>query len=276
MRVEAQLVGVVEYPVVGVGVGPEEAIYVLQSSGRLASGFRISCFGDEWNWDCVIEESLTGLHLVQPLPNGFLLAHCRQSGSLDNARVYDADGKFVRGLNLGDGINDIQATSSGAIWVSYFDEGVFGSGIGAAGLVRFDDQGNPLYRFQPTAEIDWICDCYALNVESDDTVWLCYYTEFPLVRLRNGVVDGVWQPGIRGANAFAIRANRVVIHAGYGANDWRVLDLDVSGVVIAFESVEFLNEHKIPIPAKCAYSRGRLIWFVEGSKVYRVDTTQIR
>ena len=32
-----------------------------------------------------------------------------------------------------------------------------------------------------------ICDCYAVNVASDEDVWCYYYAEFPLVHLRSRV-----------------------------------------------------------------------------------------
>lgn len=38
----------------------------------------------------------------------------------------------------GDASGDLQTTQDGLIWVSYFDEGVFGGGIGRQGLVCYD------------------------------------------------------------------------------------------------------------------------------------------
>jgi hypothetical protein len=34
---------------------------------------------------------------------------------------------------------------------------------------------------------DAISDCYALNVD-DTSAWACYYSDFPVVRIRDGVV----------------------------------------------------------------------------------------
>ena len=61
--------------------------------------------------------------------------------------VVDAAGSVVAEGTLGDGINHLLTTPSGAIWVGYFDEGVFGSfgwggpgppPIGQPGIVQFD------------------------------------------------------------------------------------------------------------------------------------------
>src|SRR3954463_6445366 len=65
---------------------------------------------------------------VQPLPGGeFLVATPRTGGMASpNARVIDAPGLTVRELLFGDGIKDVQTSALGEIWVSYFDEGVYG------------------------------------------------------------------------------------------------------------------------------------------------------
>jgi len=86
--------------------------------------------------------------------------------------VYDEDGLLVREFLLGDGIQDVQATEDGKIWVSYFDEGVYGnfgwgnpggpSPIGASGLIRFDRAGAIEWEFDPPANVEPIDDCYAL------------------------------------------------------------------------------------------------------------------
>src|SRR5919204_7050215 len=143
--------------------------------------------------DVVIEGERFNIHDVQPLVDELLLvcarSHYRGPDDFEkNGRVYTRHGKFSREVLLGDGIQSVQTTPGGIIWTSYFDEGVFGNygwdnPVGASGLVAWDSAGNKLYEFQPGAGLDAICDCYALNVESEDDVWLYYYTEFPLVRL---------------------------------------------------------------------------------------------
>lgn len=131
---------------------------------------------------------------VQPLPNEEILivgARCRYGSDGNhekNATVYDPDGTIRRQFVLGDGINGVQTTTDGMIWVSYFDEGVCGNlgwdkPIGAAGLVCFDSTGQIAWEFQPPAGVDVITDCYAFNV-AKDSVWACYYTRIPCCKNR--------------------------------------------------------------------------------------------
>lgn len=121
---------------------------------------------------------------VQRFEDGWLLGEARGGYTA----VHDASGRFTRKvLDLGDASEDLQTTAKGHIWVSYFDEGVFGSGIGASGLICFDSTGTPVFKYSDLAEnhqVPYIDDCYALNVINDDEVWLCYYADFPLVCLR--------------------------------------------------------------------------------------------
>ena len=58
------------------------------------------------------------------------------------------------------------------------------------------------YEFQPEGELNWICDCYALNVASEQDVWLHYYTQFPLVLLHDRKIRSAWQMPVRGSDAF--------------------------------------------------------------------------
>lgn len=56
-------------------------------------------------------------------------------------------------------------------------------------------------------------DCYALNVDGD-TAWTCFYTEWPVVRIRDGRVTG-WRNEIRSATALAVRGSRLAFYGGY-------------------------------------------------------------
>ena len=127
--------------------------------------------------------------------------------------IYDQSGHFVRSIDLGDGIEDIQASSDGHIWVSYFDEGVFGGGIGKYGAVCFDVHGNPQFKYSEYAEhqgLPFISDCYAMNVSGAGDVWLNYYTDFPLVHLRKFVLEDVCEAFGTTGKGFAVRDEDVV------------------------------------------------------------------
>ncbi|EFL05446.1 predicted protein [Streptomyces sp. AA4] len=114
---------------------------------------------------------------------------------------------------------------AGEIWVGYFDEGVLGSRgwgedgaappVGRSGLVRFSADLTEDWRYPWSARMSWghILDCYALNVDGD-TAWTCFYTEWPVVRIRDGRVTG-WRNEIRSATALAVRGSRLAFYGGY-------------------------------------------------------------
>ena len=139
---------------------------------------------------------------VQPMPGGRFLvagARCRwrPDGPDCNAVLYDADGQVVSEHVLGDGIGHVLATSTP---------------VGAYGIVRFSSDLDPDWHYPKYTEIgpwDAIGDCYALNVD-DTSAWACYYSDFPVVRIRDGAVTG-WHNDIKGASALAVAGSRVAL-----------------------------------------------------------------
>ena len=153
-------------------------------------------------------QGISSFH-IQRFGGGWMLGERRGGRTL----VYDRHGTLTDTLDLGDASQDLQTTQNGKIWASYFDEGVFGDGISTQGVVCFDGTGSPVFRFAEFAErcgLPMICDCYAMNVASEDEVWLSYYTDFPLVRLRDLALERVWQPFHPMGDAFAVRGAEVL------------------------------------------------------------------
>ena len=130
------------------------------------------------------------------------------------ADVYDAVGRPLRALDLGDASQDVQTTPSGKIWVSYFDEGVYGGGLGSQhGIVCFNSSGNLLFKYFDFAEeneLPFIDDCYAMNVVSEDEVWLSYYSAFPLVSIRRFQLQRAWRDFGCMDRAFALFEGAVI------------------------------------------------------------------
>ena len=122
-----------------------------------------------------------------------------------NAKVFARDGALKREFLLGDGIRDVQATTDGRIWVSYFDEGIFGGSvmgepIGKPGLILWDRFGSRIFAYSPPQELGLygqMTECYGLNAVSDKDAW-CYYLDmapsgtFPLISIREGHVVSIW------------------------------------------------------------------------------------
>ena len=145
----------------------------------------------------------------------------RAKGETDrNAHVFSLDGTPIRSFHAGDGIEEVQTTEAGDIWVSYFDEGVFGdTPLGGSGLACLDSAGRVEFKFNDLAlagSVPDIADCYAFNVCSDQEVWACYYTDFPLVRLVDRQVARIWaKVGVTGSHAFAVLGQRVLFAGTY-------------------------------------------------------------
>ena len=74
------------------------------------------------------------------------------------------------------------------------NEGVFGNGIGREGLICFDSAGAQVFKYAEFAEkheLPFISDCYSLNVVGS-SVYVSYYTDFPLVWLSDFKIKRVW------------------------------------------------------------------------------------
>ncbi|MEU7476597.1 hypothetical protein AB0A63_11485 [Lentzea sp. NPDC042327] len=211
--------------------------------------------------DQVLTVRLAGLKVdfpsVQPLPGGRFLvvgARCRwrKNDPERNAFVYDATGAVEAAHTFGDGIEHVQATRDGEVWVAYFDEGVYGNfgwgeadspaPVGSCGLIRFSADLTRQWRYPSHWEDEWgaISDCYALNV-GDSAAWACYYTDFPVVRIDDAVSG--WHNEVRGAKALAVAGDRIALYGGYGPDRHRL----VVGV-LANGRVEVTGKFRLVLP----------------------------
>ncbi len=219
------------------------------------------------------------IHHIQPLSKNRLLLVCarsrwRSGTDFDcNGRIYGADGVFQKEILLGDGIQDVQVTTHGKIWTSYFDEGVFGNygwndPVGSSGLIAWKANGEKVYEYSPMHGLDVICDCYALNVESDNTTWCYYLDEFPLVKIKDGKEVGYWTIPIRGSDAFAIYRNFALFRGGYNDSDHlyliQLLENNVAKVV---KKISLENVSKVDSVS----ARGDSLLILSGKFVYRVS-----
>ncbi len=234
---------------------------------------------------------LAGLTLahpvVQPLPHGRVLvvgARCRwrADGPDRNAVVYDSTGRVEARATLGDGIEHVFATTSGQVWVGYFDEGVYGNygwgsangaePVGSSGLVRFSPDLEPEWRFPSHVDNQWgaISDCYALNV-TDDAAWTCYYTGFPIVQIQNGPITG-WRNQVDGAKALVVSGTRVGLLGGYGPHHDRLVVGDLADAQMrAAGEYRLVLPDGAPLPDRVtAIGRGSVLHLVTADMWYRL------
>jgi hypothetical protein len=113
----------------------------------------------------------------------FVIANPRTESNEHNIFIFNLSGVKLGSFNGGDGIQDLEVSKKG-IWISYFDEGVFGRGISSEGLVLVSSTGTVLFRFHSDLiSGPGISDCYAICKGKGDSLWLFPYTDFPLVQV---------------------------------------------------------------------------------------------
>jgi hypothetical protein len=167
--------------------------------------------------------------LVDAFPDGRILvagARCgwRSEDDYDlNGAVIQPDVGQITRILLGDGISSMQIDCLGRIWVSYFDEGVFGnfgwggrSGpapVGSAGIACFSASGEKIWGF-PQNAIYAISDCYALNVSGADAA-IYFYTDFPICKISGDYELTYWKTRLAGCHAFAMSEAEVLLSGQY-------------------------------------------------------------
>jgi len=161
--------------------------------------------------------------VVDRMPDGrWVVASSRSESGEENGRIYRPDGGEERALVLGDAIEHLLCAPDGSLWVGYFDEGVFGGShrngsrpVSSGGIVRFDERGAALWSFNEQSRGKRLVDdCYAMTL-SGNTLWACYYSDFPIVAIAGGKITS-WSNKLSGAKAVAVRDDIVVLAGGYG------------------------------------------------------------
>lgn len=223
---------------------------------------------------------------VQPLPRDrWLLVQSQRLEGENNAEVFSSDGALVHSFSAGDGIEDVQATEDGRIWISYFDEGVFGhTELGQAGLVCLDMQGKLVFNYDrdicPQGPPS-ISDCYALNVVSNQDVWLSYYSDFPLVHLQDGKLKRIFPaPQMPAPKSFAVLADRILAVSAYGGAAAKIPVYLFEPETNALEEVELETPDGKELKPEHTVARGSRLCVLDGKQnedefapswVYAVD-----
>lgn len=195
---------------------------------------RLSIFDGTAESDGVTVPSIAHPIVDQTADGRWLVAGSRADPREKNARIHAADGRIEQRMALGDGIQGLSCSPDGTIWVGYFDEGVFGDRnkdgswpVSSGGIVQFDAAGTPLWSFNAqVAEGRRIDDAYAMTLSGTD-LWACYYSGFPIVRIRDGKRT-FWSNHVAGASAIAVKDGLVLLGGGYGddANRMTLVRLD--------------------------------------------------
>ncbi len=227
-----------------------------------------------------LQETLQNMSYAQPLSQSrWILVRARSGGNTDgNGHIYAAQGNLLETVALGDGIQDVQTTIKGHLWVSYFDEGVFGdTSLGNSGLACLNEDGTLAFDFNKLTQ-GMIADCYALNVVSDSETWLCPYTDFPIVRLRDRQIDHSWDNNpIHGSGAFAVWKDRVLFSGGYSEKNKlfivNLYRLD-SGELLK-EECHAVDESGSEIKFTGVFGRGSRLYLATEQSLYFLELQEI-
>ena len=200
-------------------VGPSGDLFSLW---RSTHGLVIAAHRPEVQTLLATSEPPWDLRFVQPLPNGRFVVVEGWEHQGPNAWVLDADGAVLSAENVGGYVGGVFATGSGDIWAGYKDQGVFGCGPSASlsrsGLVRFTDSLRPVWRFPNQGERYAIDDCEGVNVHGD-SVWMCPYSRFPVVRVHDDRVSSWRNPQVQ-TNVGAVLVEESIERVALVATGW--------------------------------------------------------
>lgn len=240
---------------------------------------------DGWELAQTFEPSGKRYGFAQPLPTGrWLLVEARVGKSNGaNADVLGDNGRILSSFHAGDGIEHVQTTPAGEIWIGYFDEGVYGGGeLGQSGLVCLSEKGEVLLKYwseiaEPNA-LPGIDDCYALNVSAEDEVWLDYYSNFPLVALQDKRLAHTWLDWpAKAVRSFAVDDNRLLMTPAYRREGPLFLaNLEDSSV----EEIQVLETTGQPLHFDISFGRGPILCFAslekpENQRLFAIDLRTI-
>ncbi len=209
---------------------------------------------------------------AQPLPGGlWLLVQSRLAPDrVPNGDIFDENGTLLSSIVVGDGIEHVQTTSAGDIWVGYFDEGIYSGGkLENSGLVCLTEQGQPRFQYwfdvaEPNG-LPCIDDCYALNVSGEDEVWTSYYSNFPVVKLRRKELDKAWLDfPAKAVRAFAVNRDRLLMTPAY-RHDGLLYSVNLQDSSI--EDVQITNNGRHPLRFDHSFGRGPLLCFASVNPV---------
>lgn len=189
----------------------------FRNHAKQANRFRAIHYDDGELSVVALPETRENFTFAQRLPNGgWLMVRPRSTGPEDhNAHRFDRNGRLELTFYAGDAIKDVQVTPSGNVWLSYFDEGIFGEQpLGPAGIERLSMDGEINRSTLDVTELD-MADCYALNAVSDDEVWCCYYRDFPVARIGETTELIHETTGLQGVSAIAVGEEGLLLAGEY-------------------------------------------------------------
>ncbi len=172
---------------------------------------------DENRQDILIDDVDFTFPEFDLFPDGRILLAAGWCANDDlNGLIFNSETREKTKFHAGDGIETICIDDASRIFISYFDEGIFGDGPGMGGITCFNDEGGIIWQFNSTDRKDaYISDCYAMNVTGFDA-YIYYYTDFELAKIGPKFETAIWKTDISGCHCFAISDDALLFSSQYG------------------------------------------------------------
>lgn len=212
--------------------------------------------------------------IIDRLPDGrWVVVSARADAKDANAIILSPDGLPSHSFAAGDGIEHVRCAPDGSIWIGYFDEGIFGGTLGAGGIVRFNEKGQPLWAYndEKRGGKSFIDDCYAMTLAGNE-LWTCFYSDFPIARIADGK-ETSWRNSVSGAKALAIDGATVLLAGGYTLEQTRIAVVELSGV----DAKALGSYHHLALKdAALVQGQANALHIVSGGAWSRVSVTDAR
>ncbi|WP_144697392.1 hypothetical protein [Fictibacillus phosphorivorans] len=217
---------------------------------------------------------MTILTSAQPVGDNYLLVEALMEDEENdprNAYVINKEGNILNKYAFGDGVQDVQTTTEGDVWVSYFDQS-------DAGRLNCFNNGNKTFDFyysirEKNRHVPPIDDCYAMNVTPDCTN-IYYYSDFPFLKIKGENQFELFEDiPIQGCSAFAIHGYDVLFSQDYDAKPEVYLYALQEEKKITFKTLKpdgsILNYYQ-------AAGRGTKLFLIEDTEVYLLDINHVK
>ena len=189
-----------------------------------------------------------------------------------NGFPFDAQGKLKTQILVGDGVKELFVDDAERVWVSYFDEGIFGNNgwgqrgaepVGASGLNVFSSNSEILWRYIPPTENLRIDDCYSLNV-FDRGAYIYSYSAFPVCKIDEQYSVKSWKTDLAGCTNLVVFDNYVLLRSAYG--DQR--NVAYFGCCEA-GALRIINKIELTLPPGSQVGNGQFV--SRGASIYYFD-----
>ncbi|PPK89820.1 YD repeat-containing protein [Kineococcus xinjiangensis] len=215
-------------------------------------------------------------HRVQPLPDGQVLIIGSHTADGFSAAVYDASGRLVRAADVGKSVTHVLSTADGQVWIGY-DNAVANEGeFRLHGLVRFDVELSPQWRYPLGTALPAFPTCQALNVNRHKA-WMYDYASFHLVNIDGQQAVDHGRVPVDGAHGMLVEGDHAAAVGGYAGERDAItpLRLTADGIWLAGPPVRLVLPGGADLPqglTQARYTcRGSELHLSIGAEWYRLD-----